>query len=245
MQPSLAEYRRKKKMQTKTNMLKVAVLPKIINPDQLETWYSRELMVELNKDAVENPAPRPLRLPLFEQGHARGYLDGWLKGIEQDEKYPQLRFLAIEAELEGQKVHASIEWEELALHFGLADVSHFWWRQAALADEPWAAWQSDLARLGLQDQAAFFGPQTIPDRKRCPGWSDPTLEITWMLWLAAWRFNNGVALQMGLRQEQLQEAFSALLKQIPELPAEILSRSQEMRGWTRDETRAFMQGTKS
>lgn len=230
-------------MQAITDRLKVPVLPETTESDQIETWDNRELVVELSRDMVEDLTPRPLRLPLFEQGQPRGYLEGWLKGIEQDEGLPQLRFLRIAGEIEGQKVRTSIEWDDLALRFGLADVQHFWWRRAVLADEPWAAWQADLVRLGLQDQAAFFGPQAIPNRRRCPNWSEPGLEVTWILWLAAWRFGNGVALLMGLRQERLEEAFAALLQQIPELPREILARSQEIRDWTRNETWAFLDNT--
>lgn len=227
-------------MQVITDKLQVPVLSDIIGSDQIEAWDSQELVVELSREMVEDLTPRPLRLPLFEHGRPRGYLEGWLKGIEQDQGLPQLRFLTIEAEIEGQKVHASITWDRVVRHFELEDATHVLWRGWELDLKTWERWVGDLKQLGLEDKAEVLGEQIGP--RKPMHYLEPTPENAWALWLAAWRFGDRVGLKLGMRWETLGKTFRDLQKQFPELPDTIFQRSREVAGWDREDFKRLKLG---
>jgi hypothetical protein len=219
------EYKRRKKMQ-------VIVLPEIISSDQLEGWLSRELVVELSKDVVDDLTPRSLRLPLLEQGRPRGYLDGRLKGIED---FAGIRFLVIRARLDGQKVHASVEWDAVLRQFDLEDTTHVLWRGKEFDSAAWERWTGDLAKIGLQAKAGVLGERIAPglDMRHL----EPSLENAWALWLAAWRFGDAVGLSVGMRREALIEAFRVLRERFPELPLSLFERSREIESWGKEDVK--------
>jgi hypothetical protein len=212
--------------------MQVIVLPEIISSDQLDAWLSRELVVELSKDVVDDLTPRPLRLPLLEQGRPRGYLDGWLKGIEES---TGLRFLTIQAELEGHSVHASVTWDAVVRHFDLDDTSHILWRARELDLEGWERWTADLAKIELEGKAGVLGERADPRQHIYH--LEPTPENAWALWLAASRFGNQVGLSLGMRREALLEAFRVLREWFPELPFTLFERSREIEAWGKEKVR--------
>jgi putative transposase len=72
--------------------------------------------------------------------------------------------------------------------------------------------------------------------------AEPTQENAWAFWLAAWRFESQVALDLGMRRANLERAFAALKERLPELPGSLLERSREAEDWGKEELRAFRRG---
>jgi hypothetical protein len=199
--------------------------------DQIEAWLARDLAVELDRATVSDLSPRPVRLPLYEGGRARGFLEGRLVGREAGT-------LIIEGTLENEPVRVAVGWSEVARAFDLEDTPLYLWRQRRLSEEEWKLWQADLERLGLVEQAGCLGERE--DGLLCR--AEPTQENAWAFWLAAWRFESRVALDLGMRRANLERAFAALKERLPELPESLLERSREAEDWGKEELWAFRRG---
>ncbi|PZA07417.1 hypothetical protein [Meiothermus sp. Pnk-1] len=203
--------------------MRVEVFPGVLNSDQIEGWLARGLAAELDRATVSDLTPRPVRLPIYEGGTARGFLEGRLVGREEGA-------LVIEGTFEDTPVRVAAGWNEVARAFDLEDTPLYLWRSRQLPEEGWQAWRADLERLGLEEKAGL-----LKDGPLCR--AEPTPQNAWAFWLAAWRFGGRVALDLGMRRRGLERAFAALKERLPELPENLLERSREAEGWGKAEVR--------
>jgi len=207
--------------------VRVAVFPSFLTGDQIEAWLARGVTAELDRATVSDPSPRPVRLPVYKGEEAGGVLEGRLVGLEEG-------VLVVEGTYEGLPVRVAVSREEIARQFDLEDTPLYLWRPLQLPEAAWAAWQADLARLGLLDRAGLLGAAK-DGGPLCR--AEPTPENAWVFWLAAWRFGSRVGLDLGMRQEPFERAFAALKERLPELPEALLERSREALGWGKEELR--------
>lgn len=212
--------------------MQVHMFPSLLGSDRIEAWLARDLRVALDRATVSDPTPKPVQLPLYESGAARGFLEGRLVGFETQ---GPLRFLIIEGVFEGQPVRVAAEWNEVARRFDLEDTPLYLWRARRLPEEAWKAWLADLERLGLPEKGGVLGERK--DGTLCH--AEPTPENAWVFWLAAWRFGAKVGLDLGMRQERMRMAFAELKRRVPEIPDDVLHRSREAEGWGKAEIAAL------